>query len=104
MIAAVQVLMAVALFALGITASVGGLITILGKEYQSTLRSLAAQSALLGNRVAADASLAPILDAVSRLVDAVSQLVRTAVGVGVFLCLAGLAMCLTAFWMLNAIR
>ena len=101
MIVGVQVIMAVILFTLGIAACLGGLWTILAREYQATLRSLSAQSALLGNKAVADAALVPILDSVARLIDAVSQLVRTAVGVGVFLCLAGLTMCLASFWMLR---
>jgi hypothetical protein len=102
MISGVQMLMAVILFTLGVSACLGGLWTILAREYQATLRSLSAQSALLGNRAIADAALVPILDSVARLVEAVSQLIRTAVGVGVFLCLAGLTMCLAAFWMLHS--
>lgn len=103
MVPNIQILMSTILFGLGIAACVGGLWTILAREYQSTLRSLAAQSALLGNKAITDITLAPILDAISRLVDAVTQLVRTAVGVGVFLCLAGLAMCLVAFWMIHSL-
>ncbi len=103
MLASIQILMAVTLFALGVVACVGGLWTIFAREYQSTLRSLAAQSALLGNRAAGDAALSPILDSIARLVDAVTQLVRTAVGVGVFLCVAGVGMCLAAFWMMRSL-
>src|SRR4051812_46639100 len=103
MIGNVQTLMAVSLFILGLAACIGGLWTIFAHQYQSTLRSLAAQSALLSNPVTADISLQPILASIARLVEAVTQLVRTAVGVGVFLCLAGLAMCLLAFWMLRSL-
>lgn len=97
----IQILMALILFSLGIAALLAGMWTILSREYQATLRSLAAQSALLGSRVGADTALTPILDSISRLVEAVSQLVRTAVGVGVFLCLAGLSMCFLAFWIVS---
>ena len=48
-------------------------------------------------------TVAPIaLDASARLVDATNKLIRTAMGVGAFLCLIGLAMCLIAFWMFSA--
>lgn len=103
MVNLVQITMAVSLFSLGVAALLGGLWTILAREYQSTLRSLAAQSALLGNRASVDTTLLPILDSIAKLVEAVSQLVRTAIGVGVFLCLAGLAMCVLGFWMLNSL-
>jgi hypothetical protein len=39
----------------------------------------------------------------SSLVEAINQLIRTSVGVGVFLCLAGVALCIVAFWMLSAL-
>ncbi len=101
MVTSIQLLMALVLFGLGIATLLGGLWTILSREYQTTLRSLAAQSALLGNRVSSDTTLTPILDSISRLVEAVSQLIRTAVGVGVFLCLVGLSMCVLAFWIIT---
>jgi hypothetical protein len=47
--------------------------------------------------------VAPIIDSAARLVEAISQLVRTAIGVGVFLCISGLLVCLAAFWMLSTI-
>jgi len=91
--------MAVAMFALGFVACVSGLWTMLGREYQQTLRSISAQSHRLHARALTEVGVVPVIDAASRLVDAVNQLVRTAMGVGAFLCLVGVALCVIAFWM-----
>lgn len=98
----VRDMMAIVMFALGSAACVGGLWTILAREYQGTMRSIAAQSDRLHARALTEVGVVPVIDAASRLVDAVNQLVRTAMGVGAFLCLIGLALCVIAFWMLGA--
>jgi hypothetical protein len=50
-----------------------------------------------------DVAVGPIIDSAARLIDAISQLVRTAVGVGVFLWISGLLVCLAAFWMFSTL-
>ena len=97
-------LMAVALFALGVTALVTGIWTILAREYQQALKGIAAQSNRLHARSLAEVGVVPVIDASARLVEAVNALVRTAMGVGAFLCLIGLALCLIAWWMLPVVR
>ena len=101
MVINLQIVMAVSLFALGLAAFVAGLRTVLTKEYQEALRGLSAQSPRIYSKALTDVAVGPIIEASSHLVEAVSKLVRTAIGVGVFLCLSGLAVCLTAFWMLS---
>jgi hypothetical protein len=91
--------MAVAMFALGFVTCLSGLWTMLGREYQQTLRSISAQSNRLHARALTEVGVVPVIDAASRLVDAVNQLVRTAMGVGAFLCLVGVVLCVVAFWM-----
>jgi hypothetical protein len=103
MIARVQVLMAVILFVLGLSSCVGGLWTILSKQYQQALKRISAQSAKVSSKAVTEAGLAPLIQAMSGLVQAINQLIRTSVGVGVFLCLAGVALCAVAFWMLSAV-
>jgi hypothetical protein len=95
-------LMAVAVFALGFAACAGGLWTILCREYQATMKSIAAQSDRLHARALTEVGMLPVIDSATRLVEAVNQLVRTAMGVGAFLCLMGVALCVIAFWMLGA--
>lgn len=94
--------MALVLFAVGITACAGGLWIILGREYQRTMRGIASHSNQLHARALTEVGVVPVIDASARLVGAVNQLVRTAMGVGAFLLLIGLALCLVGFWMLSA--
>jgi hypothetical protein len=101
MIVNLQIIMAISLFALGLVSFTAGLRTVLTKEYQEALKGLSAQSPRIYSKALSDVAVGPIIEASSRLVAAVSQLVRTAVGVGVFLCLNGAAVCLVAFWMLS---
>ncbi len=103
MINTLQLGMAIVLFIIGLTACAAGLWTILSREYQQAMRALSAQSAKVGTRAILEEGVAPILDATARLVEAISQLVRTAVGIGVFLCCGGVIICLLAFWMISKI-
>ncbi|NLE76254.1 MAG: hypothetical protein GX605_05825, partial [Chloroflexi bacterium] len=88
---------------LGLASCGAGLWTILSREYQTALKSLSAQATRLGTRAFDDAAISPIIDSAARLIEAISQLVRTAVGVGVFLCITGVLICLAAFWMLTTL-
>ncbi len=83
----------------GFVACIQGLRTMLAQDYQQTLRKLSVQSAQIGQKGLGDIAIAPMLDAAARLIDAVNQLVRTAVGVGVFLCLTGIGMMVAAYFM-----
>jgi hypothetical protein len=77
---------------------------MLAQDYQQTLRKLSLQSTQVGQKGLADVTLAPTLEAASRLIDAVNQLVRTAVGIGVFLCLMGVSMMVAAFMMVSNLQ
>jgi hypothetical protein len=101
MVGNLQLGMSISLFVIGVVAVGAGLWTILSREYQQTMKALSAQSAKIGARGIVEDGIAPIIDAAARLVDAVSQLVRTAVGIGVFLCVGGVGICITAFWMIS---
>jgi len=103
MIKFLQVVMAVTIFSLGLSSCAAGLWTILAKQYQDALKRISAQSAKVSSKAVTDAGLAPLIEAMSGLVEAISLLIRTSVGVGVFLCLAGGALCLAAFWMISGL-
>jgi len=92
--------MASAMFVLGAAACIGGLWTLLAREYQQTLRGISAQSNRLHAKALTEVGVAPVIEASTRLVEAVNQLIRTAMGVGAFLCMIGAGLCLIAFWML----
>jgi len=99
-----QMIMAVFLFLLGSIALLIGLGTILSREYLEALRSLTKESSHLGAKAARDAAFLPLLEGASRLVDAVTRMVQTAVGVGAFLCLLGAGLCTLAYWMLSRLH
>ena len=99
MIATVQVVMAGVLFAMGIVMIIAGLLIILAKEYQETMRLLSAQTPKLAGKAITDQTVLAAIDGTTRLLDAVKGLIQTAVGVGAFLCLFGVAVCGLAFWM-----
>ena len=87
------------LFAMGIVMIISGLMIILAKEYQETMRLLSAQTPKLAGKAITDQTVLAAIDGTTRLLDAVKGLIQTAVGVGAFLCLFGVAVCGLAFWM-----
>jgi len=96
-----QTIMALMLFLIGSIALLIGLGVILSREYLDALRSLTQESSHLGAKAIQDAAFLPLLDGASRLVESVTRMVQTAVGVGVFLCLLGAGLCALGYWMLS---
>jgi hypothetical protein len=99
MVATVQLVMAALLFLVGIGMITSGLFIILAKEYQETMRTLSAQAPKLAGKAATEGAMLAALDGTTRLLDAVTKLIQTAVGVGAFLCILGLVICGAAFYM-----
>ncbi len=99
MYATVEVIMAGVLFFVGIVMIIAGLLIILAKEYQDTLKLLSSQTPKLAGKAVTDQTVLAAIDGTTRLLDAVKGLIQTAVGVGAFLCLFGVAICGLAFWM-----
>ncbi len=92
--------MATVMFGLGVLSCLAGMWTLLAREYQQALKGMSAQSSRLHARALTEIGVVPVIDASARLVEAVNQLVRTAMGVGAFLCMIGVTLCLIAYWML----
>lgn len=90
--------MGVTLFLLGVICLIAGLRLITTREYREGMKELVAQSARVGRRGVTEHSVAPVIDATSRLIESVASLVRTAFGMGAFLCLLGLALCCFGVW------
>ena len=86
-------------FGLGFLAFIAGLVTILTREYLGIMKTLSTHSVKLTAKAIAGESISGTLDSASRLISAVTTLVRTGIGVGVFLCLLGMATWLIGFWM-----
>ncbi|MGQ9553303.1 MAG: hypothetical protein ACUVWR_04215 [Anaerolineae bacterium] len=96
-----RLIIAAVLFILGLTCFIAGLRLIFAKEYRDGMKELVAQSTRVGRRGVTEHSVAPVIDATSRLIDSVAKLVRTAFGMGAFLCLLGTALCLLALWIIG---
>ena len=99
MIATVEIVMAAILFIVGITMVIAGLLIIMSREYQDTMKLLTSQTPKLAGQAITDQTVLSAIDGTTRLLDAVKGLIQTAVGVGAFLCLFGVAVCGLAFWM-----
>ncbi len=99
---AARAVMSGVIFLLGIASIIFGLVIIMTREYQETLRILSSQSTRLSSKAILEDGFAPVLDGMSRLLDSVRKLVATAIGVGVFLALMGIGMAYLGFWMLTA--
>ena len=91
-----------ALFILGLVACAAGLWTLIAQGSWRTLRGISEQSHRLQARALGEVTVSPMIDASARLVEAINQLVRTAMGIGAFLCLIGIALCVIAFWIFTA--
>lgn len=99
MVSTVQLVMAGLLFLVGIVMIASGLFIILAKEYQETMRTLSAQAPKLTGKAVTEGAVLAAIDGTTRLLDAVTKLIQTAVGVGAFLCILGLIVCGAAFYM-----
>jgi hypothetical protein len=99
MYATVEVVMAGVLFFVGVVMLIAGLLIILSREYQDTMKLLSAQTPKLAGKAVTDQTVLAAIDGTTRLLDAVKGLIQTAVGTGAFLCILGLAVCGIGFWM-----
>ena len=99
MVSTVQLVMAGLLFLVGIVMITSGLFIILAKEYQETMRALSAQAPKLAGKAVTEGAVLAAIDGTTRLLESVTKLIQTAVGVGAFLCILGLVVCGAAFYM-----
>ena len=104
MAATIQIIMAVVLFLAGIAMLVSGLLIIMTREYQETMRVLASQSTRLSGKSITDIGVQPALESTAQLLESVTRLVQTAIGTGAFLCLLGTVICGISFWMLSLVH
>ncbi len=81
----------------GFVAIVVGLRTMLAGDYQQSLKRLSVQSAQIGPKAIGDVTVGPVIEAAAQLITAVNQLVRTAVGVGVYLSTGGVILVLIGY-------
>lgn len=96
----VTTFMGLTLFLSGMFTIVVGLWRILAREFQGTMKSLAVQSARIGQKLITD-DVAAVADSAARLMDALNQLVRTNAGIGAFLTLFGMAQVFAGYWIVT---
>ncbi len=96
-----QIGISVSLFLLGLTSCVAGLWTILSYRYRQMLQQVSAQSTVATSKALTNVALTPLVESLTGLVNAINELIRTSVGVGIFLWLFGIGLCVAAFWMLS---
>jgi hypothetical protein len=92
-----KAVMSLALFASGMFNIGFGVWRLLGREFQSTIKSLSLQSARIGQKAVTD-DIAGIADSAARLMESVNQLVRTNAGIGAFLTMLGMVQVVAAYW------
>jgi hypothetical protein len=100
----IQIGMAVILFVSGMAMIVSGLLIIMTREYQETMRVLSNQSTRLSGKALTDIGVQAALEGTAQLLNSVTRLVQTAIGTGAFLCLLGTLICGLSFWMLTLVR
>ena len=99
----IQIVMSVSLFVIGVLSSLSGLWIILAKEYHQDMKQLSAQSVRISGRAITQDSVAPLIDSASRRVEAINQPIRPAAGVGAFLGVVGVMICVVSFWMIGRV-
>jgi predicted phage tail protein len=99
----IQVVMSVSLFVIGVLSSLSGLWIILAKEYHQAMKQLSTQSVRISGRAITQDAVAPLIDSASRMVEAINALIRTAAGVGAFLTVVGVLICVVSFWMIGRV-
>jgi hypothetical protein len=92
----VKTLMSLVLFGSGMLTITFGIWRLLARDFQTTMRALAAQSARIGQKAITD-GVADVADSAARLMDSVNQLVRTSAGIGAFLTIFGLVQVVAAY-------
>lgn len=100
----IQMVMAVTLFLAGMAMIIGGLLIIMTREYQETMRVLSNQSTRLSGKALTDLGMQAALEGTAHLVSSVTRLVQTAIGTGAFLCMLGTLICGLSFWMLMLVQ
>lgn len=104
MVHTIQLIMAILLFLVGLAMLISGLLIIMTREYQETMRVLSNQSTRLSGKAITEMGVQAALEGTAYLLESVTRLVRTAIGTGAFLCLLGTLICGFSFWMLLLVR
>ncbi len=97
-----QLIIAVAMLAIGILFILLGTYILVSRSYGKEIRALAAQTARLGQKGIGD-EISGLVSSASELVLSINQLVKTANGIGVFLIAFGTLLVLLSYWVTTQI-
>jgi hypothetical protein len=97
-----QIIVAGALFLLGIAYILVGTIVLINRGYSSQVKALAAQTAQLGQKGMAQ-EVSGLVSSAAELVSSINQLIKTGTGVGAFLICLGLLMLGAGYWVVTQI-
>lgn len=98
----VLLLMALALFLLGLCTFILGVFVLVARSTSRDVRNLSTQTARLAQKGIAE-DVAGLVGNASVLMSEMSNLVRTAAGVGIFLCAIGAGLIGASYWLLQQI-
>lgn len=92
-----QMIIGITVFVLGDMCVLLGIIVLISRGYSKEIRSLATHTARLGQKGMAE-EVTGLVNSASELVSALTQMVKTARGAGLFLILAGMLMIGSSYW------
>ena len=99
----VILIMAAALFILGAATFAAGVFVLVARAMGQDMRTLSSQTARLAEKGLAE-DVSGLVGNAASLLTSMTQLVRTAAGVGVFLTTLGLGLIGASFWLILQIR
>lgn len=94
----ILLLMALILFLVGLGTMITGIVILTTRAASKDMRNLADQTTKLAQKGIAE-DVAGLVGNASTLLDAINQMVRTTTGIGVFLTVLGLIMCVAGCWL-----
>jgi hypothetical protein len=99
----VQILIAAAVFVLGLILVLIGALVLISRGYSREIRALTAHTARLGQKGLAQ-EVTGLVNGATELVASINQLVRTASGIGIFLITLGIALMSAGYWIIQQIN
>ena len=94
----ILLVMALALFCLGMLTTITGIVILASRVTSKDLRTIASQTARLAQKGMAE-EVAGLVGNASALLETMNQMIRTTAGVGAFLTLLGMALMVAACWL-----
>lgn len=99
----IQILMGFLVFAAGLSAIAVALGKYLFRKNSDSVSKAYERSVALHSKAVVDVNLAPSLDSLAQLLNAISQMLRENYGVGVFLCINGTVLCVLGYLMVQGV-